>query len=76
MTTPIVKTYIGKTNILKCHKKNKHMQHEICEIDDENIIKTYDNLNNATNNNNFIHYWHEKIQLTKKNENTLLSPNG
>jgi ABC-type uncharacterized transport system substrate-binding protein len=77
MTTPIVKTYIEKTNTLKCHKKNKHMQHEICEIDDENIIKTYDNLNNATNNNNnLIHYWHEKIQLTNKDENTFVNQNG
>jgi hypothetical protein len=61
MTTLIVRTYIEKTNPLKCHKKNKHMQHEMCEIEDENIIKTYDNLNNATNNNDLIHYWHEKF---------------
>jgi hypothetical protein len=43
MTTPIVKKYIEKTNTLKCHKKNKYMQHEMCEIKDENIVKTYDN---------------------------------
>jgi hypothetical protein len=76
MTTPIVKTYIEKTNILKCHKKNKHMQHEMCEIEDDNIIKTYDNLDNATNNNDVIHYWHETFQLTKKDENTFLNQNG
>ncbi len=72
MTTPIVKTYIEKTNTFKCHEKNKHMQHEMCEIEDEDIIKTYDNFKYATNNNDVIHYWCEKIQLTKKDENILL----
>ncbi len=52
------------------------MQHEMCEIEDKNIIKTYDNLNSATNNNDVIHYWHEIFQLAKKDENIILNQNG
>jgi len=28
------------------------------------------------NNDDDIHYWHEEFQLTKKDENILLNPNG
>jgi hypothetical protein len=52
------------------------MQHEMREIEYENILKTYDNLDNATNNNDVIYYWHEKNQLTKKDENTFPNQNG
>jgi hypothetical protein len=38
MTISIVRLYIEKTNIPKCHKKDKQTQHEMCKTKDENTI--------------------------------------
>jgi hypothetical protein len=38
MTISIVRLYIEKTIIPKCHKKDKQTQHEMCKTKDENNI--------------------------------------
>jgi hypothetical protein len=38
MTRSIVRLYIEKTNIPKCHKKDKQIQHEMCKTKDGNNI--------------------------------------
>jgi hypothetical protein len=52
------------------------MQHEVCKTKNDIIIEINDDLGNAMNNVDIIHYWHEEFQLTKKDENRLLNPNG
>lgn len=42
----------------------------------EKFIEINDELDDATNDENVIHYWHEKFQLTKEDETILLHPNG
>jgi len=73
---PIVMLDIEKTITPKCLKERKQMQHEVCKTKNDNIIEINDNLNDAMNNDDVIHYWHEKFQLTKENENIFLNPNG
>jgi hypothetical protein len=55
----------------KCLKERKQMQHEVCKTKNDNIIEINDNLNDAMNNDDVIHYWHENFQLTKEDENIL-----
>jgi hypothetical protein len=52
------------------------MQHEVCKTKNDKIIEINDDVNDAMNNDDDIHYWHEEFQLTKKDENILLNPNG
>ncbi len=46
-------------------EKNK-LQHEMCKIENNNIIEINEDFNDATNNDDIIHYWHEIFKLTKR----------
>ncbi len=37
----------------------------MCKTKNDNTIQINDDLQNATNNDNVIHYQHEEFQLTK-----------
>jgi uncharacterized protein YneR len=65
-----MKSKIEQMNIPTCHNENKQMQHGLFKnkID---VIEIEDDLNDDA-----IHYWHEEFQLTKKDENIFLNPNG
>ncbi len=55
-TMPIVRSNIEKPIIPKCHKEKKKMQHEMRKTKNDNTIEIIDDLHNATNNDNVIHY--------------------
>ncbi len=42
----------------------------------EKTIEINDELDDATNDKNVIHYWHEEFQLIEEDETILLHPNG
>ncbi len=42
----------------------------------EKNIKINDELDDATNDKNVMHYWHEEFQLTEEDETIILHPNG
>jgi hypothetical protein len=52
------------------------MQHEVHKTKNDNIMEISDDLGNAMNNDDVIHYWHKEFQLTKEDENIFLNPNG
>jgi predicted transglutaminase-like cysteine proteinase len=69
---PVVMLDIEKTITPKCFKEKKQMQHEVCKSKNDKIIEINDNLNDAMNNDDVIHYWHEEFQLTKEDETYFL----
>jgi hypothetical protein len=73
--TSIVKSKIEQMNTPICHNENKQMQHEFCKKIIDNIIERDDDSNDVTNDD-AIHYWHEKFQLIKEDENKLFNPHG
>jgi hypothetical protein len=40
----------------------------------EKTIEINDELDDATNDENVIHYWHEEFQLIKEDENIIFDP--
>jgi hypothetical protein len=55
-TILVVRSNIEKTIISKCRKEKKQMQCEMCKTKNDNTIEINDDLHNATNNDNVIHY--------------------
>ncbi len=51
-----MRSNIEKTIIPKCRKEKKQMQCEMCKTKNDNTIEINDDLHNATNNDNVIHY--------------------
>ncbi len=61
MTTYVVRLNIEKTITPKFHKEKKNKQHEQCKTKNDNIIEINDDLNNARNYKDVMHYWHEEF---------------
>jgi hypothetical protein len=56
--------HLNKTITPKCLKEKKQMQHEVCKTQNDNIIEINDDLGNAMNDDDVIHYY-EEFQLMK-----------
>jgi len=56
-------------SIKKCTCSYKLFENKI-----EKTIEINDELDDATNDENVIHYWHEEFQLIKEDENIIFDP--
>ncbi len=80
MTKPILEPNYNQINTPIHHDnlvlKNAHVWHKLFENKIEKTIEINDEVDDATNDKNVIHYWHEEFQLTQEDETILLYPYG
>jgi hypothetical protein len=81
MTKSILEPNVNQINTPIIHhdnsvKRSAHIQHKLFENKIEKTMETNDELDDATTDENVIHYRHEESQLTEEDETIRLHQNG
>jgi hypothetical protein len=78
MTNPILGPNVNQINTSIHHDNSKniyaHVQYKLFKNKIEKTVEINDELDDATNDENVIHYWHEEFQLIEEDENIIFDP--